>query len=267
MKPFLGFGIVILLVLATGCTNTKNIVYFKDIQDSIYRTPAPVELAAYTEPVIRPNDILQVSVQTLDPQSTALTGAQSTSTYNVQGTSSMAAGGSTVQGFLVDKEGYIELPLVGKIAVGGLTTSQAREAIRNKAAIYYKDPVVNVRFANFYISVLGEVNRPAQYTIPNEKATVLDAIALAGDMTVYGKRENILLIREQDGKKYAMRFNLNSSETFKNPYFYLKQGDVIYVEPNKARAAVNETRTVRNITIITSIANVLIIALWRLGVN
>ncbi len=168
-----------------------------------------------------------------------------------------------MQGFLVDRDGNIELPLVKKIKVAGFTTSQAKEAIRQKAAIYYKEPVVNVRFANFYISILGEVNRPAQYTIPNEKATVLDAIALAGDMTVYGRRENVLLIRELDGKKYATRFNLNSSQVFENPYFYLRQGDVIYVEPNKARASVNDVRTVRNIGIITSIASVLIIAISR----
>lgn len=259
-------NIVLLLAIAfsSGCANYKNIVYFKDVKDSIYVSPEAIQLTGYSDPVIHPNDILQVSVQTLDPQSTALTGAQTTTTYNIQGTSSMASGGATVQGFLVDKNGHIELPLVGKIKLSGLTTSEAREAIRQKAALYYKDPVVNVRFVNFNISIIGEVNRPAQYTVPNEKATILDAIAMAGDLTIYGKRENVLLIREENGRKNAVRFNLNNSEMFQNPYFYLRQGDVIYVQPTKARAAANDVRTVRNISIITSIASVIVVAISRI---
>lgn len=261
----LGFAAVLitLLSLVTGCASYKNVVYFKDIRDSIYLASEAIALASYTDPVIHPNDILQVSVQTLDPQSSAMTGAQTTTTYNVQGASSAVGANTTVQGFLVDKNGEIELPLVGKIKVVNLTTTEARELIRQKAAVYYKDPVVNVRFANFNVSVIGEVNRPAQYTVPNEKATILDAIAMAGDLTIYGKRENVLLIREENGKKNAIRFNLNSTEIFQNPYFYLRQGDVVYVEPNKSKAAANDVRTVRNISIITSLASLLIVAISR----
>jgi len=258
------FALALLIWMLPGCKTYKNVVYFKDVKDSIYVSPEAINLTPFNDLVIQPNDILQVTVQTLDPQNSAMTGAQSTSTFNVQSTSSMVGGGSTVQGFLVDKNGDIELPLVGKIKVGGMTTREAREAIRGKAAVYYKDPVVNVRFVNFNISVIGEVNRPAQYTVPNEKATILDAIAMAGDLSIYGKRENVLLIREEDGKKNAIRFNLKSADIFNNPYFYLRQGDVIYVEPNKAKAAANDVRTIRNISIITSIASVLIIAISRL---
>lgn len=250
-------------ILFSSCTNYKNISYFKDIPDSLYRQPQSLPLADYKEPAIQPNDILQVSVQTLDPQATAVTGTQNTATYNVQGASSLATTGATVQGFLVDKAGAIELPLVGKIQVAGLTTSAAREAIRQKAAIYYKDPVVNVRFVNFNISVFGEVNRPAQYTIPNEKASILDAIAMAGDLTIYGKRENVMLIREEAGQKKVIRFNLNNSDVFQNPYFYLRQGDVIYVQPNKAKAAANDVATIRNISIITSIVSLLVVVISR----
>lgn len=257
--------LLFLLAITTAfssCKTYKNIVYFKDVNDSLYNQAQSIPLTSFTDPVIRPNDILQVSVQTLDPQSSAMTGAQTTSTYNVQGASSIG-GGSTVQGFLVDKNGNIELPLVGTIKVSGMTTTDAKEAIRTKASVYYKNPVVNVRFANFNISVIGEVNRPAQYTVPNEKASILDAIAMAGDMTIYGKRENVMLIREEDGVKKAIRFDLNKTDIFQNPYFYLRQGDVIYVAPNKAKAAANDVATIRNISIITSLASLLVVVISR----
>lgn len=253
-------------LLLTGCASTKNTTYFQNVSDSIYRSSEPIALSGYTDPVIRPNDILQISVQTIDPQSTASMGTQSTSTYAVQGGSAVGTSAAQgIQGYLVDKNGNVELPLVGKIKVGGLSTEKAREAISEKAKIYYKDPVVNVRLANFYISVLGEVARPSQYIIPNEKATILDAIAMAGDLTIYGKRENIMLIREENGEKKAIRFDLRSKNIFQNPYFYLRQGDVVYIEANKAKVAANDVATIRNVSIFASIASVLIILISRLN--
>jgi|GEM_PF-34086 len=257
--------LLLLIILSTSCNSYKKISYFQNVQDSIYNNPETIALAHFTDPKIQPNDILQVSVQTLDPQGSSMAGTSNTSTFSVQASSSLAAGGSTVPGFLVDKNGMIELPMVGKIEVAGKTTAEAREAIRTKAAIYYKEPVVNVRFANFNITVLGEVARPAQYTVPNEKATLLDAIGMAGDLTIYGKRENVMLIREEDGKKKVIRFDLNNSSTFQNPYFYLRQGDVIYVQPNKAKAAANDISQTRNITIITSALTLLVVIVSRIN--
>jgi polysaccharide export outer membrane protein len=257
---------LVAIIMSTGCANTKNTTYFQDISDTIYHQPQPISLASYTDPQIKPNDILQITVQTIDPQSSLMTGTQNTPTYSVQGSSSMSSASSTsVQGFQVDKNGNVELPLVGKIKVGGMTTELAREAIRQKATVYYKDPVVNVRFANFSVSVLGEVNRPSQYVIPNEKASILDVIAMAGDMTIFGKRENVMLIREDSGEKKVIRFNLNSSDIFKNPYFYLRQGDVVYVQPNSAKVAANDIATIRNISIITSITSLLIVLISRVS--
>jgi len=249
--------------LLPSCKSYKNIAYFTDLKDSNYHTPQAVALTNFSDPRIQPNDILQISVQTLDPQTAAISGASTSSTFSVQGSSNL--GNATVTGYLVDKAGFIELPLVGKIEVAGKTTSEARDLIRQKAAIYYKDPVVNVRYANFNITVIGEVNRPAQYTIPNEKASILDAIGMAGDLTIYGKRENIMLIREEGGEKKVIRFNLNSSDVFQNPYFYLRQGDVVYVEPAKSKAATTDMARVRNLTILTSITSLLVIVISRLN--
>ncbi|WP_246197799.1 polysaccharide biosynthesis/export family protein [Chitinophaga agrisoli] len=224
-----------------------------------------MEKAAFYAPVIQPDDILQVSIQTLDPAATALLNQQNTANWQVTGTPATGSSGSGgVSGYLVDKEGYVLLPLIGKVLVKGKTTDKVRDEIRDKAAEYYKDPVVNVRFANFKITVLGEVARPSTYVMPNEKVTLLDALGMAGDLTIYGKRENVLLIREKEGKKEFVRFNLNNSQLFTSPYYYLQQGDVVYVEPNKARIVATDAARLRTITIITSVTTLLAILISRI---
>jgi polysaccharide export outer membrane protein len=226
----------------TACRSYKNVPYFYDVPDSIYKNSSYVGVVAYTDPKIQPNDLLQVSVQTLDPSASAMSGASTTATYTVQAFSSGNSG--TISGFMVDKDGMIELPLVGKIPVAGKTTSEARELIRSRAAIYYKEP--------------------SQYVVPNEKVSILDAIAMAGDLTIYGRRDNVLLIRETDGAKQFTRFNLNSTDLFQSPNFYLRQGDVVYVQPSKARVAATDMQRIRNLTIATTLINLAVILLIRL---
>jgi len=149
--------------------------------------------------------------------------------------------------------------------VQGKTTDSVREEIKTKAATYYKDPVVNVRFANFKITVLGEVNKPSTYVMPNEKVTLLDALGAAGDLTIYGKRENVLLIRDNNGKKEFVRLNLNQSNIFSSPYFYLHQGDVVYVEPNKSKVSSTDFAQVKRISILASVLSLLIVAVSRIN--
>src|SRR5690606_37840104 len=115
------------------------------------------------------------------------------------------------------------------------------------------------------VSVLGEVHRPSQYIIPNEKASILDAIAMAGDLTIYGRRDNVMLIREVNGGKKVSRFDLRSADIYQNPYFYLRQGDVIYVEANKAKVAASDARMLRSVAIMTSLASLLVAVIYRLG--
>lgn len=254
-----------MLALFLGsCSSPKNISYFKDVPDTVKQKM--VEMAAYSTPVIQADDILQVTIQTLDPASTALMNQQNSPNWAVGGTSGAAgAGGANSPGYLVDKLGFVTLPLVGKILVKGKTTGDVQEAIRAKAAEFYKDPVVNVRFINFKVTVLGEVTKPATYVMPNEKVTLLDAIGMAGDLTIYGKRENVLLIREIEGKKEFVRFNLNSSNLFTSPYYYLQQGDVVYVEPNKSKVVSTDAARLRNITIISSVLTLLIVIVSRVN--
>ncbi|WP_233522401.1 polysaccharide biosynthesis/export family protein [Chitinophaga silvatica] len=248
-----------MLWLLAACSTPKNITYFKDVPDTIKLKE--IQQAAYYTPVIQADDILQVSIQTLDPAATTLLNQQTATSGNVTGPSSA----NTITGYLVDKDGYVVLPLIGKVMVKGKTTDMIRDDIQAKAAEFYKDPVVNVRFANFKVTVLGEVAKPSTYVMPNEKVSLLDAIGMAGDLTIYGKRENVLLIRDKNGTKEFVRFNLNESNLFTSPYFYLHQGDVIYVEPNKAKVSSTDLTQVKRISIMTSILSLLIVAVSRIS--
>jgi len=255
---------VLLCILISSCNSAKNITYFQNVPDSIYNRSYSTAVAQFSEPVIQPNDILQISILTLDPESNSVLTPANSGSFSVQAGAATGAVPQTISGFMVDADGSIELPLAGKIKVAGLTTIQARDLIRSKIAVLYKEPVVSVRFANFTITVLGEVARPSTYVVPNEKISIIDAIGMAGDLTIYGKRENILLTRDSSGHKIFTRFNLNSSDIMQSPYFYLKQGDIVYVEPAKSKAATTDAARTRNITIGASIISLLIVLFSRI---
>ncbi len=255
-----GFFPLVLLLLISSCS-VKKIVYFNDLPADTTRILK--QAAAFTEPVIQTDDILSITIQTLDPTTSSVVN-QSEIVQAVGASSATNVGNQVISGFLVDKNGYVNMTLLGKVQVAGLTTYQARERITTLATQYYKEPTVQVRFANFKVPVLGEVTRPATYTVPNEKVSVLDALGLAGDLTIFGKRENVLLVRDQGKEKELVRLNLNDSKVFQSPYFYLRQNDVIYVEPGKGKAAANNAARTQTYAIIGSILSVLIIAVSRL---
>lgn len=244
-----------------SCGNYKKIAYFGDLQDST--KAQTISTHAYKELTIKSDDILSVTIQTIDPLNAASIN-QVTTAPPIAQTLGTSFTGTPFTGYLVDRDGNIELPMLGKIRLAGLTTLDARELIRTKASLFYKEPTVQVRFTNFKITVLGEVAKPAPYILSNEKLTVLDAIGLAGDLTVYGKRENVMLIRENNGKKDVYRFNLNSSDTFRSPAFYLQQNDIIYVQADKVKAASLNTVRTQNIAIISSILSLVVIVITRL---
>lgn len=246
-----------IITLFSSCVSNKKIAYFQDIQ-SVKQAKLDSAIA-FTEPVIQPDDILSINIFTLNPQSGAIINqAAATPTLGGNTNSSLAAQST---GFLVDKNGEIELSLIGKLKVAGFTTYQARELIREKATDVYKQPNVQLRFANFKVSVLGEVNAPSAYTLPNEKVTVLDALSLAGDLTIYGRRENVLIVRDNNGKKEFARLDLNSSAIFSSPFYYLKQNDVIYVEPNKRKVSASNSAQIQTIGVIASVISVIVLAI------
>lgn len=260
---FLLLGLTIFLL--GSCSSPKKISYFNYVPDSLRKDPMALQLAHYADPKIQANDILQISVQTIDPAATSMLGTQQTPATATGGGNNPSS--SSPAGYMVDKDGFIELPLAGRIKVGGMTTSEARDAIAQKASQFYKNPVVNVRFANFTITVLGEVAHPGQILVPAEKIGILDAIGLAGDVRVTGDKDDILLVREENGEKKFVRLSLNDPELFQSPYYYLRQHDVLYVRPNKNAAAAADTRTARTLSFLSvglTLANLIAIISTRM---
>jgi polysaccharide export outer membrane protein len=256
------------LTFLNSCKSYKDIPYFKNVPDStyVYKDGVHINTVDYEDIKILPNDILNITIQTIDPEMNNVMGSADANTTLVSSNSNNTEN-KQAPGYLVDQEGYIELPVAGKIKVGGLTTVQAKEQIRTRALKYYKEPVVNVRIVNFKVTVLGEVAKPGAYLINGEKATILDALGQSGDMTIFGKRGNVLLVREENGKQKMVRFNLNSTDIFESPYFYLKQGDVLYVQPGKGKAAANDAAMVRTYTIIASTLSLFAIILSRIEIK
>lgn len=249
-----------------SCTS-QRLSYFQDIPDSTNKVKY-VALPAFTSPVVHADDILNIIIQTLDPQANQLLNqgnlpiASGITTNNPNSTTAVQQ--QVVSGYLVNREGYIHMAYIGNVMVANLTTSEVRDTIANRIAYYFKEPVVNVRYANFKVTVLGEVKQPASFSIPYEKPTVVDALGLAGDITIYGKRSNVMLMRENNGQKEITRLNLDSSNVINSPYFYLKPNDVIFVEPSESRVAgTNEFRT-RDIAVLTAGLSLLTVIVARL---
>ena len=164
------------------------------------------------------------------------------------------------QSYLVDINGNITFPVLGDIKLAGKTKSEAINYLKERLEPFLKDPIITIKFLNYKITVIGEVARPGQYTINNERVTVLDALGLAGDMTPYGKRNTVLITRENNGKLEFARLNLNSDELFTSPYYFLQQNDVVYVEPNSVRAIASQNISLylSMITTLGSLATVIL---------
>ncbi|MVN91191.1 polysaccharide biosynthesis/export family protein [Mucilaginibacter aquatilis] len=248
---------LVLLISVSSCSSIKNTKYFSNISDT--QGVSNLENIEFLDPQILPDDILSINIQTADPNATQVLSMGNIQNSAIGATSTGSTGSQTVTGYLVDHSGYIELPVLGKIKVNGLTTEQAREVIRNQATKLYKDPTVNLRFANFKITILGEVAKPGTYVVSNEKVNILDALGLAGDLTIYGKRENIVLIRqEENGTRKLIKLDLTKSEILNSPYYYLRQNDYLYIEPSKSKIASSDAIQNRNISIISAIGASLI---------
>ncbi|NIJ54982.1 polysaccharide biosynthesis/export family protein [Dyadobacter arcticus] len=213
-------------------------------------------------PVITTGDMLTIVVGSLNPEANAIfNSANEFSSTSV----SYGLGSSARQpfGYLVDSDGNIELPLVGKIHLNGLRTQVAADTIRGRLLLYLKEPSVNIKNINFKVSVLGEVARPAVYVIPDEKITLPEVLSLAGDLTIYGKRNNLLIIREEKGERQYARVDLTSRDVFESPFYNLHKNDVIYVEPIKARMNTTD-RVVQLAPLILSIVTAATLIIYRL---
>ncbi len=245
------------LLFCESCNTSKKIAYFENVRDDEYKS-----LLGMIEAPIQQHDILTISISSLNAEASAIFNPAGSAVQKIA-----TSGGSEVLagGYLVNSDGNIQLPIIGLINVVGLTKKQLTNKITDiiLAKKLLIDPIVDIRFINFEVTVIGEVARPTVITVPSEKISLIKALGLAGDLTIYGKRENILLIREEGGKKITRHINLNSSDFLNSPYYYLQPNDVIYVEPNKTKVA-SSSRSQQVVPIILSSLSIVVIVLDRL---
>lgn len=224
---------LVLIVTAWSCTTSKQMVYMNDLQVDSTLTDELKKAKLEFEYPIQKNDLLWITVG--GPNSADLVALNSGAGIITQGAAAISNQGGQVFGYLVEADGSIKMPYVGKVPAEGLTRIQLEEKLKQLFAEYTLDPVVNVRFMNYRVTVMGEVARPGPITIPNERISILEAIGMAGDLTVMGKRETVLVLREVNGERSIGRVNLLSKDLLTSPYYYLRTNDVVYVEPAPAK--------------------------------
>lgn len=259
-KFFLPIVVLTMVVLLGSCSSGKDVPYFQNIDE--------VSLAGSKglyDAKIMPKDMLTITVSTTDPAAAAPFNLSVGNTVGASGQLSNGAG--NLQGYLVDNDGNINFPVIGHMHVQGMTKSQCQDMIREKLLPFMaatENPIVTVRMSSYRVTVTGEVNRPGVIPVSTEKMSIVEALAQAGDLTVYGKRDNIMLIREDEtGQKKMVRLNMNDANLINSPYYYLQQNDIIYVQPNSVKAknagiGPSTTLWFSFIGIVTSISSLLV---------
>nr|WP_297782546.1 polysaccharide biosynthesis/export family protein [uncultured Allomuricauda sp.] len=243
---------LVISCLIFSCTPSKDVVYFQDasqfetlVDDNTFTTKFKVD------------DLVSINVSTLDPEASA--------PFNLFRGAEEGGIRPEQVNYLVDKNGEIDFPVIGKVKIEGLSPSETRELLREKLKDYLKDPIINIRIRNFTVTVLGSVNRPGTYPINGEQITIMEALGYAGDINIKGRRDNVMVIRDFDGTKVYNRINLNSKDALKSPVYYLTQNDVVYVEPNKSgktQSSLDQRATIA-ISIISTLITSTVILLTR----
>jgi polysaccharide export outer membrane protein len=231
-----------------SCAGTRSLQYMQGVFDT-----AALSHYSVPDPVIQQNDLLSIIVYSDNPAATAIynqpiTGGGGSS---VTGSTSAPSGGATPSagGYLVDGDGNISLQGIGALHVEGLTKKELKELLDSKLKAYLQNPYYTIRFLNYKITVIGDVGHPAVYSIPTERVNLLEALGLSGDLNVTARRDNVLVVRERNGKREFGRIDLTKPDIFKSPFYQLQQNDVVYVDFNKNKAAANDQTAIRNITL------------------
>ncbi len=235
--------LVCILAILSSCASRKDVVYFQDtgnfetlVNDNTFVSKFKVD------------DLVSIHVSSLNPEASV--------PFNLFRGASEGGFRAEQVDYLVDQAGEIDFPVIGKLKIEGLSPDEVRVLLRDRLSVYLKDPIINIRLRNFTVTVLGEVLRPGTYPVNGEQITILEALGLAGDLTLRGVRNNVLVIRDFNGTKVYTRVDLTSKDIIKSPVYYLTQNDVVYVEPNKS--GIKETSLDARATIYVSIASVLI---------
>lgn len=248
MKKLLKCCIVFALLVLSSCQNAKQIVYYQGIDSAVGTAGSSYEIK------IQPDDLLMIVVSGEDPESVV---PFNLTTLQVANAARPDMGGQIVnQLYLVDEKGTIDFPVLGKLAVAGKTRTEFLQDLEQRISAYVKKPVVSLRIMNFKISLQGEVNNPGTFPITSDRVTLIEALSMAKDLTIYGRRDNILVIREVNGVKSFNRVDITKSDFIHSPYYYLSQNDVVYVEPNKTK--INGAKIGPNTNVIISVTSLLI---------
>lgn len=260
MKLFT-LGCISLLFLFSSCISHKSLVNYTG---GSALPSLPILIENPPQLTIQPNDILDIKVHSSN--------AELAAPFNIIPKSSLGMSNATatslrLHGYLVNQKGMIDFPVIGTIPVQGLESSQLKEELQNKLKTYLKDPVVNIRLLNFKVTVSGEVNDPGSFNVPNERITLPEAITMAGDLTNYATRDSILIIRELDGYRTFKRVSMQSLDLFESDFYYLKQNDLIYIEPQKAKTGTIRDQSNEILPFISAAATILAIVLTIIRVK
>lgn len=252
-KNFIKTSFLFITLVLVSCASKKDIIYLQNA-DSVKSSN---EFSSY-EPKLQNDDLLSIIVSAEQPELTV--------PFNlpkIQGNYQLDSNQENIKTYLIDTNGFIEFPVIGKIKLAGQTKTDAVKALENKIREYITNPAVNLRILNYKISVIGEVNKPGSYKISSERITLLEALSQAGDLTIYGKRNNLLLIREIDSKMTYNRIDITKADFINSDFYYLSQNDVIVVEPNKTK--INSSVIGPNSSVIIATISLLITSLLILS--
>lgn len=234
---------------STSCIPTKNLKYFNNLSDS-----QVVHLPNLEKPqaVIMPDDILDIRIAGANAETAALLNAYSTP-------ASAANAATANSGYIVDTRGDVEFPIMGKIRAAGLTREAFRDRLKERVSKYLKDPLVTVKFTNFRFSVLGEVKNPGSFLVQQERVTILEALGLSGDMTMYSRRTNVRVIRDSSGNRQIGQLDFTDKSIFTSQYYYLQRNDVVYVEAEKTKSRYEDFSRIS--AIVATLASIIALAI------
>jgi polysaccharide export outer membrane protein len=217
-------SVFLIIVLFSSCANSKKMIYFQET------VPSEATKEMNYSPVLKKDDLLSIAVSS--------SSIEASTPFNIQvpqtGASSGGSGGGQ-QGYLIDENGDINFPFLGKIQLLGMTRSQAITMMEEKLRPYLDKPIVQIRILNFKITLLGDISKPGNYLITNERITLLEALGLGGDLSITGKRRNVKVIRDRNGKRTEYLIDLTKSDLFNSDVYYLEQNDIVYIEPNQTK--------------------------------
>ena len=250
--PKLSAILLVVVALFTSCASKEDVVYFQNAGNFETRVGSNDFTMKF-----KTDDVVSIHVSTLD--------AEASTPFNLF-RGYMEGGLRPEQvDYIIDHQGEIEFPVIGKVKIAGLSPEETRILLRERLSEYLKDPIINIRLKNFTVTVLGSVNRPGTYLVNGEEITIMEAIGLAGDLNIKGQRNNVMVIRDFDGTKVYTRIDLTKKEAFESPVYYLTQNDVIYVEPNKSGVAASnlDARTSIAVTLISLVVTTTVVLITR----